>query len=61
MSANLVLAYVFAGLTGTDLGKVTIGQATLFAFAMLVWSGCAVGTFVARYLVFVALAVAMRR
>ncbi|MGN6369578.1 MAG: hypothetical protein ACTHN5_15070 [Phycisphaerae bacterium] len=56
---NLVLAYVFAGLTGTDLGKVTMGQATLFAFALLVWSGCAVGTFVARYLVFVALAVAM--
>ena len=56
---NLVLAYVFAGVTGTDLSKVTMGQATLFAFALLVWSGCAVGTFVARYLVFVALAVMM--
>ena len=56
---NLALAYVFAGMTGTDLSKVTMGQATLFAFALLVWSGCAVGTFVARYLVFVALAVAM--
>ena len=56
---NLVLAYVFAGVTRTDFSKVTMGQATLFAFALLVWSGCAVGTFVARYLVFIALAVMM--
>ncbi|HUO07048.1 MAG TPA: hypothetical protein VM008_01850 [Phycisphaerae bacterium] len=53
---NLILIYICAAFTGTDLSRITIGQATLFAFALLVWSAAAVGTFVMRHLVLVLIA-----
>jgi hypothetical protein len=53
---NLILIYICASFTGTDLSRITIGQATLFAFALLVWSAAAVGTFVMRHLVLVLIA-----
>jgi hypothetical protein len=42
---NFVLVYIFAGITGADLARVTLDQAVLALFVLFVWSASLLGAF----------------